>query len=556
VLTSRDPSARLAYNNVMAALTAVIAAAWILPGLLGHDPWKPDEAYTFGLVYHLLQGGSWVVPTLAGETFVEHPPLFILTAAALARLFADFLPLHDGARLASGVYMALAFGFIAAAGRELHGPNRGWVTTLLVIGCFGLAVRAHQMIPDTALFAAFAMGAHGLVLMMRRARAGGFWLGMGAGMGFMAKGLLAPVVLGLTAVALALVSGEWRSRRTAVGGLWAIGVALPWFIVWPAALYSSSPELFAEWLRSDALVRAVIEPALASQGASLLYFLSILPWYAWPVLPLVLWVLWGTRYSRFARPQVQLPVLLFAVCLGAIAVSGDARELHAMPLLIALGLLATPAVDTLRRGASNAMYWFGVMGFSFFALVAWVYWSALDVGIPQRLSLHLHKLRPDYAIGFRWWALLLGALYTAGWIALLSTLKRRVERPIVVWAAGSALIWGLLMVFFVPYADVSKSYRGMIGSLTRALPPFYDCISSRALAEPQRAMLHYQAGIITYREEIPERRRSCELLLVQGQRSEPPEIPPGWHQIWEGTRPGEKEEYFWLYGYGPPPSLQ
>ena len=60
----------------------VLAAAWILPGLIGHDPWKPDEAYTFGIVYSLLQGGDWVVPMLAHEPFVEKPPLFYLSAAA------------------------------------------------------------------------------------------------------------------------------------------------------------------------------------------------------------------------------------------------------------------------------------------------------------------------------------------------------------------------------------------------------------------------------------------------------------------------------------------
>ena len=52
--------------------------------LVGHDPWKPDEAYTFGVVYELLQGGSWIVPTLAGEPFLDKPPLFYLTAAACA----------------------------------------------------------------------------------------------------------------------------------------------------------------------------------------------------------------------------------------------------------------------------------------------------------------------------------------------------------------------------------------------------------------------------------------------------------------------------------------
>ena len=47
-------------------LVALLCAAWILPGLIGHDPWKPDEAYSFGVVYEILRGGSWVVPTLAG----------------------------------------------------------------------------------------------------------------------------------------------------------------------------------------------------------------------------------------------------------------------------------------------------------------------------------------------------------------------------------------------------------------------------------------------------------------------------------------------------------
>jgi hypothetical protein len=121
---------------------------------------------------------------------------------------------------------------------------------------------------------------------------------------------------------------------------------------------------------------------------------------------------------------------------------------------------------------------------------------------------------------------------------------------------GMTLIWGLLTTLFLDYADASKSYRSMMTELARSLPPGYDCISSRKLGESQRAMLHYLAGIVTYREEVPQRRRTCDLMLAQGVRSQPPEIPPGWHQIWEGTRPGENDEYFWLYGYGPPQPLR
>jgi len=284
-------------------------------------------------------------------------------------------------------------------------------------------------------------------------------------------------------------------------------------------------------------------------------YLGILPWYAWPSLPLALWVLWGTRVSRFARPEVQLPAILFVTCLLVLSLPGDTRELHAMPLLIPLALLATPAVDNMRRGASNAMYWFGVMGFTFFAAVAWFYWCALELGVPARLSAHLLRLQPAYDSHVRWAALAVGLTYSVGWIALLVRLRRGPERPVIIWAAGMTLIWGLLMSLFVAYADTSKSYRSMVASLVKALPSTHDCISSRALGDSQRALLHYHGGILTYREEIAARQRSCELLLVQGKRSEPPEIPAGWHQVWEGTRPGEKEEYFWLYGYGPPPSV-
>ena len=95
-------------------LVALLCLAWILPGLFGRDPWKLDEAHTFGVVYELLQGGSWVVPALAGEPFLQDPPLFYLTAAAFAKLFSFALPLHDAARLATGAWMAAVFAFITS----------------------------------------------------------------------------------------------------------------------------------------------------------------------------------------------------------------------------------------------------------------------------------------------------------------------------------------------------------------------------------------------------------------------------------------------------------
>ncbi len=97
---------------------AAIFLSCILPGLTGHDPWKQDEGYTFGIVDHILRTGDWVVPTLAGEHFMEKPPLYYLTAAGFARFFSHWLHLDDAARMATGIYVALTLLFADLAGRE------------------------------------------------------------------------------------------------------------------------------------------------------------------------------------------------------------------------------------------------------------------------------------------------------------------------------------------------------------------------------------------------------------------------------------------------------
>src|SRR5438270_11874050 len=89
------------------ALVWGLAAAWILPGLLGHDPWKPDASYTFGLIYSALKNGDWLVPMLAHEPFMEKPALSYWSAAAMAWLLSPPFALPEPARLTTGRVMAL-----------------------------------------------------------------------------------------------------------------------------------------------------------------------------------------------------------------------------------------------------------------------------------------------------------------------------------------------------------------------------------------------------------------------------------------------------------------
>lgn len=521
----------------------LLCFAWIVLGLVGHDPWKPDEAYSFGLVWSILKSGDWVVPTLGGEPFMEKPPLFYLAAAAFARLFSPWLPLHDGARLASGFGLSLVLIFSGLTGRELWGRGYGRITALILIGCLGLVVRTHQLITDVGLLAGFAIALYGLALARRTLVAGGLALGTGIGITFMAKGLLGPGILGIAALLLPLFCRAWR-RRGYAGALGiALLAALPWLTIWPYALYQRSPELFMEWFWVNNFGRFLGFVSLGTDNEPGYYF-KTLPWFAWPALPLALWVLWRGGRRGLGEPAVQLPLLAFLVMLTALSAASDARDVYALPFLLPLSLLAASSASTLRRGAARALEWFGVMTFGLVAAILWTAWFALMTGSPAGLAERALELQPGYAAPFQWLAFAVAVALTLTWLAVVIRMPRGNLRALVTWALGLTLMWGLSATLLLPWLDAGKSYRAMVVSVRQAMPANYTCVASVRLGEPQRGMFDYFGGIVTRRVEAGANKEDCDLLLVQGG---PAEESAGWQKIWEGARLGDRSERFTLF---------
>ena len=529
-------------------LLSALCLAWILPGLVGHQPWKPDEAYSFGLVYHIIQSGDWIVPTLGGEPFMEKPPLYYATAALFGKIFSFALPLHDGARLATGFYMALTLLFAGMTGRALWGKGHGRIAVMVLIGCLGLLIRGHEMITDSALLTGFAMALYGLVLGRRRAALGGFWLGTGVGIGFMSKGLIAPGMIGLTALLLPLLFRAWRSKEFMLCLAAALLAVLPWLAIWPTLLYLRSPQLFTEWFWINNWGR-FFGFAKLGPGSNHWHYFEILPWFAWPALPIAAWTVWHERRKALQQPEIQLTLTAFLVMLAVLSSASDAREVYALPMLLPLSLLAAPGVITLRRGAASALNWFSIMTFGFFAGLFWFFWYAMVSGHPAERAEHLLSLQPGYTPVFEPLHFGLALFATVAWLAIVFRVKSlpRNPRTVVNWAAGLTMVWVIAMTLWLPWIDAGKSYRSMVASLRQALPTPYTCIASSALGEPQRALLEYYAGILTLRTEV-HRQHRCELLLVQGSANDLGTSPgQEWRKIWEGARPGDKSERYRLF---------
>lgn len=109
----------------LALAALVITWPWI--GLFGHEPWKSDEAYTFGLVYSFLQGQDPVAPMLAGSYFMEKPPLVYWVATAAARVLGGVISLPDATRTVAPRFMYITLGFLAGTCGILFGRKRAWL---------------------------------------------------------------------------------------------------------------------------------------------------------------------------------------------------------------------------------------------------------------------------------------------------------------------------------------------------------------------------------------------------------------------------------------------
>jgi 4-amino-4-deoxy-L-arabinose transferase-like glycosyltransferase len=544
---------------------------YILPGLVGRDPWK-DDAASFGIMWTMAQGSlsDWLLPNIAGLSMPDDGPLVFWLGALCIKLFGPLLGEVMAARVSNllifligtlSVWNAafhlgrrsdaqplrLAFG--GQPEPDDYGRTLADTALLIYLGSLGLLWNSHLAVAATLQV---ALMAYFLYRTVRYVELPGWRNAALVGLALGLLGLtrdLVPVV----ALTLALLACTRFLRLPLGASLAQLGLAVLCAAVvvgiWvlPATVREPYGQSLAPWLAAQ--TRQFGLPSRLGLGGFFRYGI----WLFWPAWPFALWAIYAWR-RQSGLLHIVLPLTTVSALILLWICHPVPDQSRLLPLLPALAIMAAFGLPTMKRGAINAIDWFSVMVLSMIAGLLWLFWIAKFTGWPAQLAKNALKLVPGFKPEFHALAFAVALVASLGWIVLVHW--RISRQPSVLWRAvvlssgGLILLWVLLMTLFLPDLNYSKSYASVGRQIAQALPPQAGCIDTNVGAA-QRASFAYFAGV---HFSGPQPGGPCPLLLLQDSvklRDEVEALPiyrgKDWVLLWEGRRPSDRDERFRLF---------
>lgn len=498
----------------MPVWAAILLLAVCLLGIVGHDLWTPDEPRDACVSQTLIQSGDWVVPRLAGEAFVEKPPLFFILCGLLGTGLAPALGFIGGARM----FVALcSIGTLAASwalARMLRDRPMAWWTVLVLGTAAQYVIDMHwvRVDPLLAFFVVAAVACFAAVF-----RCGRGWAALPGGAfaagAFLTKGPIGVALIGVGWLALA-VPHALAARRGPEP------VARPWFFgahvaaaalaaglsaVWVWALWKrGDSQAWHAWLYDNQLGRmqGSVE-ALGHRHPGEFWFYPQYLLVAWlPWLPLLLgWLAWRGRAAWRRRGEWRewlgtAPAFLAFWGFGSmllLTIPVTKRGIYLLPVYPAYAMMCADLLC--RFAAAGIPRW--IRGW--FAAWETVVCAALALVALFPLVAPLLPLPPESA------ALAAFAQGSGNHVAtlvlcaaLVLLLRRRPALPDSLrWFVATAVFW--VAVFLVPFAalDAEKGMGPKFREFAAALPrDGLARIAAFDFDETTRAGLEFYGGVV------------------------------------------------------------
>jgi 4-amino-4-deoxy-L-arabinose transferase-like glycosyltransferase len=568
----QDPTPAIVAQNAVRPLPRIalwlFCLAYLVPGLVGREPWKGEELQVFGQMLALAQGQSnWLHPTVWGQTLPLDAPLAYWMGAWAIGLAPSWLSAGSAARIPFALLLALtmfstwkaayylglgaraqpvAFAFGGEAKPKDYARTIADSATLALIACLGLALLSHEATPMLMQFSFFSCA----------------FLGASALPYHPFKSSMALVVA---------LAGLSFSGAPTLSVLLATGVACIIFFD-KENENTSALRMYAYALLACALGIAAIAhyfdlfhwriSSTARDWNNWRGLVDLLVWFMWPAWPLVLWTLWQWRRQWLSHNwsrHLVLPLWFIALAL-CVAFMTRTEDQTLMLVLPPMATLAAFALPTFRRSFSAFIDWFTLIFFTGCAFIIWVIWIAMQTGWPPQPAANVARLAPGFVPSFSVLAFVFALMATAIWAWLVKWRvgrhRQAIWKSLVLPSGGAALCWLLLMSLWLPLLDFARSYVPWVQQIQQTMKAqggsSSDCMMTYGLNVGQMTAFHYHGGFEIKpldNAESPQN-ASCRWLMVDNDSR--PELAQvahikEWRRIETIKRPANKNEDVTLY---------
>ena len=487
-----------------------------LAGILDRDLWTPDEPRDAAISMEMGRSGNYVIPRLAGEPFIEKPPLYFAVAGMAEQGLGRWLGPVGAIRLTSALWGLGVLSMTFLLVRRLSNAETALLSAVLLGTMVGFVENMHWIRVDAALafFVIAAVWAFGEVFAGQRA---GFCLpaGLFTGLAFLSKGTIGPVLIAIGWAALAIPRWMLQRREKSPLQLYiaphllALAACVAASGVWILLLRTvGGEELWNEWFWQNQVGRM---QGTTTQLGHLYpgvwwYYLQTVAVYSLPWLPLLAialgrWILKiKARPREYSLRSFLLSPTLFAVLWGGGSIlvltqSVTKRDLYLLPVLPAFALLCAIGIRYALPRWASAFY-------RFFLWLCAVVLLLLALS-PLLLSLAPEKLHATLPPLLATWTLrhLVVALACLG-----AFLVARSRQPVTALNLAASMALVVISLFALPAKAVDEiknmgpAYRAFAEQIPAEARPR---VAAWNLSETARGELYFHGGLSLTRLSDP-----------------------------------------------------
>jgi 4-amino-4-deoxy-L-arabinose transferase-like glycosyltransferase len=415
-------------------------------GIVDHSLWTPDEPREAEIIREMSLKGEYLIPYLAGETFLEKPPLYYAVGIIFYNLLGSHFP--EAGRLATLLFALGTLVVVYLTSRRIYSGEEA-ILAPLILATFPLFfLCSHKILVDMGLvfFITAGMCAF-LVAFHEKSRAWYkvFWVSLACA--FLCKGIIGLAIPGAGLLIFLL----WQRDLSFVRQAWIIpGILLIVAVVaaWAGILYLKGGNGYLYTFFVYNQIGRFIPVGIIYEGGHarpFYYYLTDIPVQTMPFFLLFI------PAAAVAKGLKSSERLLYSWILGGLlvlSISATKRPIYFLPMLPAMAMVIAQWMGRLNEQRGSVWEAYLLKAILLIILMVAVFLPVVYVKIGGSVAI--------------------AALVSAAFFGFFWILWSRCRKSLPLLAV---LGWSLVFILWTPVAfaqiEKSKSYREIFVEMGR-----------------------------------------------------------------------------------------